>query len=264
VNNLIPADATALGAAYGEYIRMHGKSWAIAEMAADYGCDPATVRRRLAIAGIRAARETPRRPAEADLRARYEAVAAEHGDRAVTGKLAAEFGVTTTTIRQWAEHYGIRSRKPMAAAQRPIEDACPCGAVATTRYKGQDPPLCFRCYMRTRAAEEAKAGTSVRVSRDYAVRLKEGKPCTDCGRKFPACCMHWDHVPERGPKLFNLGRADYALERVLAEVAKCDLVCANCHAIRTWNRKHPEAPVSLEPVPGASEAAVTAGVSCLW
>jgi len=99
-----------------------------------------------------------------------------------------------------------------------------------------------------------------RTSRNYATDAKKGKPCTDCGGYFPQCVLHWDHVPERGPKLFNLGRADFSLDKVLAEIAKCDLVCANCHAIRTWNRKHPEAPVSLEPVPGALAAAVAADV----
>lgn len=258
--NLIPRDEPALRAAYHEYTGKYGKSRAVTAMATDYGCTQATVHRHLDAAGIRVIREVPERPAENHLRNRCEAVAAEYGARAVTGKLADEFGVTQTTIRKWMADYGIRSPKARVAPE-PILDPCPCGAVATTRYKGQDPPLCFRCYMRTRAADEqATTRKQSRISRDHPVRLKEGRSCTDCGGYFPPCVLHWDHVPERGPKLFNLGRADYSLDKVLAEIAKCDLVCANCHAIRTWNRKHPEAPVSLEPVPGASETAVTAGV----
>jgi hypothetical protein len=46
--------------------------------------------------------------------------------------------------------------------------------------------------------------------------------------------MHFDHVPGRGPKLFNLGSGDYSIKTVQAEIEKCDIVCANCHAIRTW------------------------------
>ncbi len=60
-------------------------------------------------------------------------------------------------------------------------------------------------------------------------------PCTDCGESYPACVMDFDHV--RGEKLFNVtsmkGRSP-SEAAILEEVAKCDVVCANCHRIRTW------------------------------
>lgn len=59
--------------------------------------------------------------------------------------------------------------------------------------------------------------------------------CADCGRKYPTCVMDFDHV--RGKKLLNVGHAQaklaYNIEKVKAEIAKCDVVCANCHRIRT-------------------------------
>ncbi len=69
--------------------------------------------------------------------------------------------------------------------------------------------------------------------------LKTGKPCTDCGGTFPPEALHWDHRPgtiklgEISNKLRNRSRA-----MILQEIAKCDLVCASCHAIRTYNRLH--------------------------
>jgi hypothetical protein len=63
------------------------------------------------------------------------------------------------------------------------------------------------------------------------------KPCWDCKHKFPPECMDWDHV--RGEKLFCVGYADVqaiSRVRVLAEIKKCELVCANCHRIRTTRR----------------------------
>jgi len=63
-------------------------------------------------------------------------------------------------------------------------------------------------------------------------------PCTDCRGVFPPCAMDYDHV--RGEKNFNMSLArigNYTAERILAEVAKCDLVCANCHRIRTNGRR---------------------------
>lgn len=38
-------------------------------------------------------------------------------------------------------------------------------------------------------------------------------------------------------KLFNVGelsRADYSRKRIGKEIAKCDILCANCHAEETW------------------------------
>ncbi len=64
--------------------------------------------------------------------------------------------------------------------------------------------------------------------------LKSGQPCTDCGGVYPPEVMQWDHLPGT-QKL-----ADVSLmrsrEAVLAEIAKCELVCTNCHAIRTFQR----------------------------
>ena len=50
--------------------------------------------------------------------------------------------------------------------------------------------------------------------------------------------MQFDHVS--GDKLFNIGDAanrGLSLLRIQEEMDKCEIVCANCHAIRTYNRK---------------------------
>jgi hypothetical protein len=49
--------------------------------------------------------------------------------------------------------------------------------------------------------------------------------------------MQWDHRPG-AVKLFEIsaGYGPWTREDVLAEVAKCDLVCTNCHIIRTFER----------------------------
>lgn len=76
------------------------------------------------------------------------------------------------------------------------------------------------------------------IQRQEAIRLLKNVPCTDCGNVFPAPCMDYDHV--RGEKAFDLGKAankGYRWELVLQEIAKCDVVCANCHRLRTYNRR---------------------------
>lgn len=69
--------------------------------------------------------------------------------------------------------------------------------------------------------------------------IKLGRGCFDCGYNKNSVALHFDHRPgETKTTEINLlmtsGRSDEAL---LAEIAKCDVVCANCHAIRTVDRK---------------------------
>jgi hypothetical protein len=70
-----------------------------------------------------------------------------------------------------------------------------------------------------------------------AVEEIKAGPCTDCGGRFPAVAMDFDHIASD-----RLGRPISYLvrnarwETVLAEIAKCELVCANCHRVRTAQR----------------------------
>ncbi len=77
--------------------------------------------------------------------------------------------------------------------------------------------------------------------KEYYLKNKEKideikkQPCVDCGNTFPTVCMDFDHV--RGRKLYNIGNMkSQAWELVKAEIAKCDVVCSNCHRIRTNER----------------------------
>ena len=68
-------------------------------------------------------------------------------------------------------------------------------------------------------------------------RLKR-RPCADCGGVFPGCAMDFDHrdpAQKRYTVSRMVGRAGTA--RIMAEVAKCDIVCANCHRDRTHRRR---------------------------
>lgn len=49
--------------------------------------------------------------------------------------------------------------------------------------------------------------------------------------------MQWDHRPGV-EKLVELSAAfgRWSRKDVLAEISKCDLVCTNCHIIRTFKR----------------------------
>lgn len=62
-------------------------------------------------------------------------------------------------------------------------------------------------------------------------------PCADCGLSYPYYVMQFDHRGDQ-PKSFTIGdRLDRALVVIKMEVEKCDVVCANCHAERTHQRR---------------------------
>ena len=80
-----------------------------------------------------------------------------------------------------------------------------------------------------RKAQELKA---------WMIELKS-KPCSDCGLTFPICCMDFAHRNSE-EKLYNIGSMfshHYSKEIIQREIDKCDLVCANCHRIRTQKEK---------------------------
>lgn len=63
-------------------------------------------------------------------------------------------------------------------------------------------------------------------------------PCADCGGRFAQCSMDFDHrdpSTKRQNVMRLVGRA--GIRTILAEAAKCDIVCANCHRLRTFNRR---------------------------
>lgn len=68
------------------------------------------------------------------------------------------------------------------------------------------------------------------------IHRHKDRPCTDCKVKYPYYVMQFDHQED---KLFNIGsfaREHTSIPMVLDEIAKCELVCANCHAERTHRR----------------------------
>lgn len=61
-------------------------------------------------------------------------------------------------------------------------------------------------------------------------------PCMDCGKLYPPWVMDLDHV--RGEKIRDVSKLNsFSTEKkLLEEIEKCDVVCANCHRQRTHDR----------------------------
>ena len=68
----------------------------------------------------------------------------------------------------------------------------------------------------------------------YLLDSFERHPCTDCGERDPLV-LEFDHVAD---KQFSIatGLLRRPWQAVLDEMAKCEVVCANCHRRRTVKR----------------------------
>jgi hypothetical protein len=88
-----------------------------------------------------------------------------------------------------------------------------------------------------RAHRAEQASRKTRSTKDNFLLDAKRKPCMDCGNVFIPDVLEFDH---REPHLkeFTISKAKgEKLSRLQAEIAKCDLVCANCHRVRESRRR---------------------------
>ena len=81
-------------------------------------------------------------------------------------------------------------------------------------------------------------GRSERAKRDrlYFQEIKVERGCADCGYKANAVALDFDHMPG-AVKLYRIAcMAGMSRALIDAEIAKCEVVCANCHRVRTAER----------------------------
>jgi hypothetical protein len=79
----------------------------------------------------------------------------------------------------------------------------------------------------------------------FVLDYKQTHNCVTCGQKFPHYVMDFHHR-EPLDKSFGIAEAycssknkgKYNIDLVVDEMAKCDLLCANCHRIRTHEERH--------------------------
>lgn len=111
--------------------------------------------------------------------------------------------------------------------------------------RGGTQSICKDCRREIDAAyyKENKArrkGNHKRIKEDLRIWHQElkDKPCVDCNNRYHHAAMHYDHIPGHTKRDDISSMVAYGLGKVtiLAEIAKCELVCANCHAVRTFKR----------------------------
>jgi hypothetical protein len=116
------------------------------------------------------------------------------------------------------------------------------------RGKDGRQPKCKTCVAayysanRDRILPQIKANNkrAVQECRLYVWNHLRTHPCVDCGESDPVV-LDFDHVTgEKRAEVSTLARGGHRLKTVKAEMAKCEIRCANCHRRRTsaqlgWN-----------------------------
>ena len=98
---------------------------------------------------------------------------------------------------------------------------------------------------RSRGGHEPRRESRRRREQTALIQTLRVCACMDCGRQFPFYVMDFDHrVP--GEKAFEITRmlGRTSTQNLLDEIAKCDIVCANCHRERTFRRRSKNAGVA--------------------
>lgn len=103
--------------------------------------------------------------------------------------------------------------------------------------------ICFRQiqrgYYKTNPARQKKirevALRNRETNRKWIRQYKVDKGCIDCGYNAHWAALQFDHLRD---KEFNVsGMLKYGLTKIKQEIEKCEVVCSNCHSIRTATRR---------------------------
>src|SRR5690349_11090344 len=89
-------------------------------------------------------------------------------------------------------------------------------------------------YIRNKKQYIKRAQEAKRRLRKY-VQTKKNRPCMDCGVQYPYYVMQFDHLRDKKYHIGVLVNSNNT-NKLKLELAKCEVVCANCHAERTHRR----------------------------
>jgi hypothetical protein len=142
-------------------------------------------------------------------------------------------------------------RCPRCQATKPVSEF-------PVRAKGSPDSFCRACakayfheyYLKNKAAYIARAARHHKKIKEI-LRAGKDKPCADCGERYPFYVMDYDHR-DGETKLCNVSALNayrrVSMRNLLGEIAKCDVVCANCHRERTHRRRVAERAKGGKPI----------------
>jgi hypothetical protein len=176
-------------------------------------------------------------------------------------RIARELGVAKSSVSVWVR--GVKPPRPPSPPPRP-PDAIPTrrlrvwksGQLRRCSRCGHHLPIesfnrhgdglqwwcrsCFAAYFRDRGDTHRRQSYAAKLARQRALRghvldhLRH-HPCVDCGEADPVV-LEFDHLGEKTASISGLISHTATRKAVEAEIARCEVVCTNCHRRRTATR----------------------------
>jgi hypothetical protein len=171
-------------------------------------------------------------------------------------RIARELGVAKSSVSVWVR--GIEPPAPRPLGAMPVRRLriWKSGALRHCSRCGHDLPIesfnrhrdglqwwcrsCFAAYFRERGDTHRRQSYAAKLSRQLALSAHvldhlRHHPCVDCGEADPIV-LEFDHLGEKTASVAELLSRTASMRAVDAEIARCEVVCANCHRRRTAMR----------------------------
>ena len=104
----------------------------------------------------------------------------------------------------------------------------PCSCSRSKKYYSENTE-------KHKAVAYARKVKTVKDNKQSILALFLAKGCADCGNT-DVRVLEFDHLSDKVANVADLLRGGYCWATIQSEIDKCDIVCANCHRIRTYSR----------------------------
>ncbi len=171
-------------------------------------------------------------------------------------RIASEVGAALSTVSLWTRDVpcpvpSVAAAEPITTATCPDEEArrrcCRCLRVLPIGSFNRDGAGwqswcrdCFREYFRARGETHRTQVKAARARRRQRARAfideyRRSRCCADCGERDPLV-LEFDHLKEKRGNIADLIQQGSSVRRLVHELHRCEVVCVNCHRLRTAAR----------------------------
>lgn len=118
-----------------------------------------------------------------------------------------------------------------------------CFGINKTKSDGVN-AICKKChrvvarqhYLDNKSLYIERTKQRVKDLREWLVAYKSILKCTRCDESHPAC-IEFHHIKDKDLEICDAITHGWSKERILAEIAKCEVICSNCHRKHHWVEK---------------------------
>jgi phosphopantetheine adenylyltransferase len=94
-------------------------------------------------------------------------------------------------------------------------------------------------YANNKNSEKERISKRTKELRQFLKDLKSNLSCVKCSQNHPAT-LQFHHIDPniKTEEISQMAKYGYSKERILEEIRKCEVLCANCHAILHYEERN--------------------------